>query len=295
MTKENRRQSKEGISDHEYLVMERELYEESIRAMELRLAQLRDGTLQEYVEQCQVFAQEKQERMDMALLHRQLLEKNSQELLEFDLQQLHDVYAAKALDPLVPLPYEPDDVAEMHSLKMELQSDQEIIVALQQVQASKKALFNMQHVASGEKQAMEILAQLQSTREAWQEAQATLAKVESKPLECIYDADQACVFISDRPFAVGDAIILKSELVQEEYYGEIIRMDSNAVLLKLVCGSHVNVSLESLRTRRCRLMQQHEALSSLGQFSPLQTTPIRHSATPRSRRTSRSRRALSLL
>ncbi|EQC36384.1 hypothetical protein SDRG_06487 [Saprolegnia diclina VS20] len=288
------------MTDHDYLLMERELYEESIRALEVRLAQLEDGTLPEYVEQVQAFAAEKQSRLDLARLRRDLLEKNSAELLAFDLQQLDEVYA-QAMERALRTPppsHDELDTCAIDNTALPLPigktlSNSELEAALDRTLDEKRRLFNLEHIAAVQPSTSTIVAQLQTTRDAWQAAQVAMDA--SSPEECFWDAMHKTLHICEQPYRVGDAIVLHSALANEDFYGEIASANETAVQLKLLCDSVVTVPLASLRDRRCRLQRQDDGRSSDAPFSPAPTTPLRRASTPRSRRKSRSRRVLSLL
>ncbi|OQR87895.1 hypothetical protein ACHHYP_07935 [Achlya hypogyna] len=286
------------VSETDYLVLERELYEESIRVIEKRLEKLADGSLPEFVEQCRVFEAEKQARLDLALLHRQLLEKNSDELLAFDLQQLEDVYAEaleRALHPPTATTLLDDDCTmELPPPTGPLHTEADLAAAFQRMENDKRMYFNVKHITTGQPTAQTIVAHLRDIRDAWIAADKKVH--EADDIECLWDAKKATLYVDDKPLHAGDAIILTSELAQEEYFGEIASLNDDEVSVKLLCGSVASVTVAALRSRRCRLTRQSQALATGAPFSPLPATPVRHSSTPRSRRThSRHRRVLSLL
>ncbi|KDO16853.1 hypothetical protein SPRG_17547 [Saprolegnia parasitica CBS 223.65] len=206
------------MTDHDYLVMERELYEDSIRALEVRLAQLEDGTLPEYVEQVQAFAAEKQSRLDLARLRRDLLEKNNAELLAFDLQQLDEVYA-QAMERALRTPPPShvdlatsaiDNTAQPLPMGKTL-SDRELAAALDRTLDEKRRLFNLEHIAAVQPSTSTIVAQLQATRDAWQAAHVAM-DASSRTAECFWDATHKTLHICAQPYRVGDAIVLHSAL-----------------------------------------------------------------------------------
>uniref|UniRef100_A0AAV1UZZ5 Uncharacterized protein n=1 Tax=Peronospora matthiolae TaxID=2874970 RepID=A0AAV1UZZ5_9STRA len=66
--------------------------------------------------------------------------------------------------------------------------------------------------------------------------------------------------VMDETFQVGDAVVLASQLTEEDFQGFVSGLSQEEVKLVLVCGSHVRVTLARLRSGQCALRKQSEAV-----------------------------------
>ncbi|CEG47629.1 uncharacterized protein PHALS_04779 [Plasmopara halstedii] len=64
---------------------------------------------------------------------------------------------------------------------------------------------------------------------------------------------------ADQTFEVGDAVVLISQLTEEDFFGFISEITSDEVKLVLVCGTHVRVAIARLRTGQCILHKRPKA------------------------------------
>uniref|UniRef100_M4BVJ9 Uncharacterized protein n=1 Tax=Hyaloperonospora arabidopsidis (strain Emoy2) TaxID=559515 RepID=M4BVJ9_HYAAE len=66
--------------------------------------------------------------------------------------------------------------------------------------------------------------------------------------------------VMEETFQVGDAVVLVSQLTEEDFQGFVSAVSEEEVKLVLVCGSNVRVTLARLRSGQCALRKQSEAV-----------------------------------
>lgn len=69
--------------------------------------------------------------------------------------------------------------------------------------------------------------------------------------------------VVDETFNVGDAVVLESQLTEEDFYGFVSAFTNDEVKLVLVCGTHVRVAIARLRSGQCILRKQPEVFASI--------------------------------
>ncbi|RHY92619.1 hypothetical protein DYB37_010690 [Aphanomyces astaci] len=212
------------------VAMEKELYEESIRCLEARLKDLQNGTLDEFVERCKAFELAKTYQIDLAALHRKLLLRNIDELLAFDFQQIDDGFNAslEALQSTAPpnVAQQVEPVAESpHATAVVTDSDDPVRHELKQLELEKHLHFSMDHVNTCLPAATVIQAQLQALRDS-----LDIVNEKLRHATLHYYADEAdTVYAGNVILYVGDAVVLTSEIAQEDFYGSIHAIDESAV------------------------------------------------------------------
>ncbi|KAH9101464.1 hypothetical protein LEN26_015683 [Aphanomyces euteiches] len=277
--------SPEGTSSltiDESMAMEKELYEESIRVLEKRLVEVQNGSFSEYVERCREFEAAKNNAIDMAKLHRDLLLRNIQDLLDFDLQQIQDVFEAS----VEALSTHPPDVIEIEGpppadfeTSLTIDTDAQLLQAFQESALRKYSHFNLDHIRTCLPRADDILSHCVSLRES---LELVNSKVQvATHLDCHYDSATDVLHVGNLALTTEDPVILTSEIAQEEFYGTIHRIndsivsfprkmlsESDQMHLELLCGNQIQVTLQSLRERKCLVRFQDSSKNSPIQPSP---------------------------
>ncbi|ETW01673.1 hypothetical protein H310_06294 [Aphanomyces invadans] len=110
-------------------------------------------------------------------------------------------------------------------------------------------------------------------------------------LNASYDHETRTIHLGPMRLCVGDAVVLTSELAEEDLFGTIHAMTATTIHLHLLCGNVVQVTLQALRDRRCRLRFQDNR-KNIAQPSP---STRKVNTTPRSKRTTQRKRLVSLI
>ncbi|CAK4112622.1 unnamed protein product [Aphanomyces euteiches] len=238
--------SPEGTSSltiDESMAMEKELYEESIRVLEKRLVEVQNGSFSEYVERCREFEAAKNNAIDMAKLHRDLLLRNIQDLLDFDLQQIQDVFEAS----VEALSTHPPDVIEIEGpppadfeTSLTIDTDAQLLQAFQESALRKYSHFNLDHIRTCLPRADDILSHCVSLRES---LELVNSKVQvATHLDCHYDSATDVLHVGNLALTTEDPVILTSEIAQEEFYGTIHRINDSIMHLELLCGNQIQTA-----------------------------------------------------
>ncbi|KAG9414985.1 hypothetical protein AC1031_008407 [Aphanomyces cochlioides] len=262
-------QGTSSLTIDESMAMEKELYEESIRALEKRLVEVQNGSFSGYVERCREFEAAKNNAIDMAKLHRDLLLRNIQDLLNFDLQQIQDVFEAS----VEALSTHPPDVIEIEGpppadfeTALTIDTDAQLLQAFQESALRKYSHFSLDHIRACLPRADDILSHCVSLRES---LELVNSKVQvATHLDCHYDSATDVLHVGNLALTTEDPVILTSEIAQEEFYGTIHRINDTIMHLELLCGNQIQVTLQSLRERKCLVRFQDSSKNSPVQPSP---------------------------
>ncbi|EGZ14286.1 hypothetical protein PHYSODRAFT_562624 [Phytophthora sojae] len=145
---------------------------------------------------------------------------------------------------------------------------QELETQLRRAQRRTRKSFNFRHLAGGVlptpqrivEDVVKECQKLQRNRE--QQEAATMAAEEGAATQmqvAVGEDGQKIVCRGgngQETFAVGDAVVLISQLTEEDFHGFVSVITPEEVKLVLVCGSHVRVTLTRLRSGQCTLERQ---------------------------------------
>ncbi|KAG1687607.1 hypothetical protein DVH05_004728 [Phytophthora capsici] len=278
----------------ELLELERQIYQESIDRVLLQQEQLNSGVLEEFVERCKPFEQDREQELEVAQTQLQFSLRDAQTLLTFDLQQAEDVYKAqreqlkikllertrrrrekieKRLKALNEKNFKEKSSCSRKCQVVGVKKNGELQAELlrkqlQRAQKRARRTFNFRHLKGVlptpdliVNDVMEEMERFQRYREQDPVAKVTeeekvdpMARVEvsedGKTLSCKRKNDV------EETFTVGEAVLLTSQLTEEDFLGFISAITSEEVKLVLVCGTHASVGLDRLRSGQCALHKQ---------------------------------------
>ncbi|KAL3658070.1 hypothetical protein V7S43_016914 [Phytophthora oleae] len=278
----------------ELLELERQIYQESIDRVLLQQEKLNSGVLEDFVGRCKPFEQDRERELEVAQTQLQFSLSDAQTLLVFNLQQAENVYKTqreqlkvkllestkrrrakiemrlKALDEKTSKEKSNFskkrhivDVQKNGNLQEKLLEEQ-----LQRAQKKARKSFNFRHLKGVlptpdriVNDVMEETERFQRYREreeavkiAEEGSVDSLVHVETsgdgRTLSCRGENEV------ENTFAVGEEVMLTSQLTEEDFLGFVSAITSEEVKLMLVCGTHVRVGLDRLRSGQCVLHKQ---------------------------------------
>ncbi|TDH72065.1 hypothetical protein CCR75_004695 [Bremia lactucae] len=295
--KANRR----ALNVRELLELERQIYQESIDRVLQQQEKLSAGDLDEFVRHCKPFETDRAREVEVAQKQLQFSQQDALSLLEFDLQQAEDEYQEelkklkcrllnetrrrrarvekrlKALDEM-PTKRNVEDhaVNDFTMLKGKNLSPKFLEMQLTRSRKQTMRTFNFKHLSNGVLPTpTRIVTDVMNEREKLQKCRARDKEMKLASKECKDSSKHVAVDedgqklrlgkkdgdLIHETIGIGEAVILKSQLSEQDFYGYVSAITRGEVKLRLVCGSHARVAIDRLRTGQCTLHKQPQNIN----------------------------------